>query len=55
MNEYIKKIIVYAPNKSSGKRTQKVKIYFNFVDDVDIPIISEPITTETTYGPRKTA
>ena len=50
-----KKIVVYAPDKSSGKRTQKVKIYFNFVDDVDIPIISEPITTETTYGPRKTA
>ena len=55
VNEYIKKIVVYAPDKSSGKRTQKVKIYFNFVDDVDIPIISEPITTETTYGPRKTA
>ena len=55
VNEYIKKIVVYAPDKSSGKRKQKVKIYFNFVDDVDIPIISEPITTETTYGPRKTA
>ena len=55
MNEYIKKIIVYAPDKSSGKRTQKVKIYFNFVDDVDIPVISEPVTAETTYGPRKTA
>ena len=55
VNKYIKKIVVYAPDKSSGKRTQKVKIYFNFVDDVDIPIISEPITTETTYGPRKTA
>ena len=55
VNEYIKKIVDYAPDKSSGKRTQKVKIYFNFVDDVDIPIISEPITTETTYGPRKTA
>ena len=55
VNEYIKKIVVYAPDKSSGKRTQKVKIYFNFVDDVDIPIIFEPITTETTYGPRKTA
>ena len=55
VNEYIKKIIVYAPDKSSGKRKQKVKIFFNFVDDVDIPIISEPITTETTYGPRKTA
>ena len=55
VNEYIKKIVVYAPDKSSGKRTQKVKIYFNFVDDVDIPIIFEPITTETTYRPRRTA
>ena len=45
VNEYIKKIIVFAPDKSSGKRTQKVKIYFNFVDDVEIPVISETITT----------
>ena len=55
VNEYIKKIAVYAPDKSSGKRQQKVKIYFNFVDDVEIPVISEAITTETTYGRRKTA
>ena len=55
VNEYIKKIVVFAPDKSSGKRQQKVKIYFNFVDDVDIPVISETITTETTYGRRKTA
>ena len=55
VNEYIKKIIVFAPDKSSGKRTQKVKIYFNFMDDVEIPVISETITTETTYGRRKTA
>ena len=55
VNEYIKKIIVYSPDKSSGKRTQKIKIYFNFVDDVDIPVISEPVTTETTYKRRKTA
>ena len=34
VNEYIKKIVVFAPDKSSGKRQQKVKIYFNFVDDV---------------------
>lgn len=54
-NEYIKKIIVYAPDKSSGKRKQKVKIFFNFVDDVDIPVISEPIITQTTYEHRKTA
>ena len=54
VNEYIKKIIVYAPDKSSGKRKQKVKIFFNFVDDVDIPVISEPIITQTTYEHRKT-
>ena len=55
VNEYIKKIVVFAPDKSSGKRKQKVKIYFNFVDEVDIPVISEPIITETTYERRKTA
>ena len=55
VNEYIKKIEVFAPDKSSGKRTQKVKIYFNFVDDVDIPVISEPIVSKTSYGRRKTA
>ena len=55
VNEYIKKIVVFAPDKSSGKRQQKVKIYFNFVDDVEILVISETIITETTYGRRKTA
>ena len=40
VNEYIKKIEVFAPDKSSGKRVQKVKIYFNFVDDVEIPVVS---------------
>ena len=55
VNEYIKKIVVYAPDKSSGKRKQNVKIFFNFVDDVDIPVISEPIITQTTYERRKTA
>ena len=55
VNEYIKKIIVCAPDKSSVKRKQKVKIFFNFVDDVNIPVISEPIITQTTYERRKTA
>ena len=55
VNEYIKKIIVYAPDKSSGKRVQKVKIYFNFVDDVEIPVISEPVVAKSTLGRRKTA
>ena len=46
-NEYIKKIEVFAPDKSSGKRVQKVKIYFNFVDDVEIPVISEPVVAKS--------
>ena len=43
LNEHIKKIVVFAPDKSSGKRKQKIKIYFNFVDEVNIPVLSEPM------------
>ena len=53
VNKYIKKIIVFAPDKSSGKRTQNVKIYFNFVDDAEIPVISETITTENNLWTQK--
>lgn len=55
VNEFIKRIIVYAPDKSSGKRTQKVKIVFNFLEEVEVPEISAPVITQTTYGRRKTA
>ena len=55
LRELVKAIYIEAPDKSSGKRKQKVKIFFNFVDDVDIPVISEPIVTQTTYERRKTA
>ena len=55
VNEFVKQIIVYAPDKSSGKRTQKVKIVFNFLEEVEVPEISEPVITQTTYGRRKTA
>ena len=55
VNEYIKKIEVFPPDKSSGKRVQKVKIYFNFVDDVEIPVISDPVVAKSTLGRRKTA
>ena len=53
VNEYIKKIEVFAPDKSSGKRVQKVKIYFNFVDDVEIPVISEPVVAKSTPWTQK--
>ena len=33
VNEFIQRIIVYAPDKSSGKRTQKVRIIYNLIGD----------------------
>ena len=55
VNEYIRKIIIHAPDKSGGKRRQKVEIFFNFVDDVEIPVLAEPMIAESTLGRRKTA
>ena len=55
VNEYIRKIVIHAPDKSSGKCRQKVEIFFNFVDDVEIPVLAEPMIAESTLGRRKTA
>ena len=42
-------------DKSGGKRRQKVEIIFNFVDEVEIPVLAEPMIAESTLGRRKTA
>ena len=55
VNEYIKKIIIHAPDKSGGKRRQTVEIIFNFVDEVETPVLAEPMIAESTLGRRKTA
>ena len=55
VNEFIKKIIVYAPEKSGTKRTQKVRIIFNFLNELDMPEIGEPVIAETACKRRKTA
>ena len=55
VNEFIKKILVYAPNKSSGKRQQRVRIFFNFLDEVEIPAVLEPIIYERPTKNGKTA
>ena len=41
VNELIKKIIVYAPDKSNGKRTQRIKIIFNFLGEVDMSTLTD--------------
>ena len=35
VNEFIKKIIVHAPERVNGKRVQKVDIVFNFVGEIN--------------------
>ena len=36
-------------------RRQKVETIFNFVDEVEIPVLAEPMIAESTLGRRKTA
>ena len=36
VNEYIKKIIIHAPDKSGGKRRQKVHIKYDLVDYIPV-------------------
>ena len=45
INEFIDKIYVHAPDKSTGERTQEIEIYMNFIGKFDVPI-SEPIPEE---------
>ena len=47
--------IIHAPDKSGGKRRQKVEVIFNFVDEVEIPVLAEPMIAESTLGLKKTA
>lgn len=45
LHELVEKIIVYAPDKSSGHRTQQINIYYNFVGK--IPLSKEVATRQT--------
>ena len=45
LHELVEKIIVHAPDKSSGHRTQEIDIYYNFVGK--IPLSEETATKET--------
>ena len=55
VNEFVKKIIVHEADKSSGHRRQTVEIIFNFVGQLELPILSEPVTLEAPQKQRKTA
>lgn len=34
LNQFISKILIYAPEKVNGKRTQRVKIFYNFIGEI---------------------
>jgi len=55
VNEYIRKIIVHAPDKSSGKRRQKIQIIFNFMEDDELLSLNEPVVALSTHKKRETA
>ena len=37
VNEFVKKISVHAPDKSSGHRRQKIELVWNFIGEVNLP------------------
>jgi len=43
LHEFIEKIVVHAPDKSSGKRKQTVEIFYNAVGIIDIPSQDEMV------------
>ncbi|MBQ6359670.1 MAG: DUF4368 domain-containing protein [Lachnospiraceae bacterium] len=55
VNEYIQKIVVHAPDKSSGKRKQRIQIYFNFLGEFNIHNLNAPIILEMPPYIRHTA
>ena len=38
LHEFVDKILVHAPDKSSGERVQEVDIYFRFIGQFEVPV-----------------
>ena len=43
LHDFIEKIVVHAPDKSSGKRKQTVEIFYNAVGILDVPSQDEMV------------
>jgi hypothetical protein len=35
LRELVEKVVVHAPDKSSGHRVQRIDVYYNFIGEVD--------------------
>ncbi|MEM5770718.1 MAG: DUF4368 domain-containing protein, partial [Bacillota bacterium] len=53
LNEFISRIEIHAPDKSSGKRTQRIDIYYNAVGVVNIPTAEELESLKAERAARK--
>jgi hypothetical protein len=46
LHEFVEKVLVHEPDRSSGKREQQVDIYLNFIGQFDVPDEVEPQDAE---------
>ena len=36
LHEFVEKIVVHAPDKSSGHRVQQIDVHYNFIGEIDL-------------------
>ena len=48
LNEFVEKIMVHAPDRSTGERVQEIEIYLKFIGKFDVPM-PEPTPVSYTH------
>ena len=48
LREFVEKIIVHAPDKSSGHRTQRIDVHYNFIGEIDLSLEYSKFRQKTT-------
>lgn len=36
LREFVEKVVVYAPDKSSGHRVQRIDVHYNFIGEINL-------------------
>ena len=52
INEFVEKIVVHAPDRSTGERIQEIEIYLKFIGKFDVPMPEPP---RRNWQPKKSA
>ena len=48
LREFVEKIVVHAPDKSSGHRTQRIDVHYNFIGEIDFSLEYSRVSRQTT-------